>query len=67
MMMSMNRKKAAYDTVLPATSLPWDDSSDSFEKALEMAKAIKMEEGPGWKRAGKEKGQKWAKRETLQA
>eukprot|EP00957_Ditylum_brightwellii_P040763 3085709-Ditylum_brightwellii.AAC.1 len=60
--MSWNKNKAAQDTILPSTSLQWDNDDDAFEEALEMAEATEMEEGPGWKRAGKEKGQKWAKK-----
>eukprot|EP00957_Ditylum_brightwellii_P087327 6646888-Ditylum_brightwellii.AAC.1 len=65
--MSPNKTKAAQDTILPAISPWWDDNDDKFEEALEMAEATETEEGPSWKRAGKEKGQKWAKGEKIQA
>eukprot|EP00957_Ditylum_brightwellii_P118763 9057584-Ditylum_brightwellii.AAC.1 len=59
-MMSWNKNKAAQDIVLPATFLWWDVNDDAFEEALEMAESIEMEKGPNQRRAGKEKGQKWA-------
>eukprot|EP00957_Ditylum_brightwellii_P151723 11554098-Ditylum_brightwellii.AAC.1 len=60
--MSQNKNEAAQDTILPVTSLQWDKDNNAFKEALEMAEATETEEGPGWKRAGKEKGQKWAKK-----